>query len=61
MNSKYLLLVKSIILGTTFFSVGGRKELFKRKRIWVLPLVILGAGSGITVFIVLLFKLYTRL
>ncbi len=61
MNSKYLLLVKSIISGTTFFSRGGRKELFKGKRIWVLPVVVLGTGSGITVFIVLLFKLYMRL
>ncbi|RKX82114.1 MAG: hypothetical protein DRP57_10565 [Spirochaetes bacterium] len=61
MNSKFFLLVKGIILGTTRFSRGGMKDMFKKGRRWVFLLAVLGTAVGLASVLVMLYFLYEKL
>ncbi len=53
-----LIIFKNLLLGLTFLSPGSRKEMTRRGKKWILPLVILGVASGGASYLFMLIKLY---
>ncbi|GEM_PF-2181416 len=58
---KALLIVKAIILGTTWLSPGGRKESFRKEKIWVFLMAVVGIAVGGSTLIGMLYLLYMRI